>query len=347
MTRRSVFAPGKLLLFGEHSAVYGYPALGTALDRGLNLTLAENLGEHSGERAESAIPWTMEVLNEGESSAAPALDGERFGRHLHATLERYRREGAHLPPGRITLRPDLPLGSGFGSSAALCTGLARLSLRDVPGLSPFTVWRLGHELETYFHGTPSGIDTGLSALGGTQAFRFSDAGTLPSATACALPSLYLVAGSIPRERDTRTLVAGVRERLKEHPVETEEFLRTLGEISEAVIRESAIPGADPVRFGEAMNRAQEVLCRLGLSVPLLDGILARGRAAGAVGAKLSGAGGGGAFYLACTTEDTARAVESAIRELQPRGSTLFRVPADTTRHPSGDAIIPGRTARRS
>ncbi len=51
------------------------------------------------------------------------------------------------------------------------------------------------------------------------------------------------------------------------------------------------------RLGELAWQAQERLAELELSTPELDALLEQGRRAGALGGKLSGAGGGGAFYL--------------------------------------------------
>ncbi|TVR72946.1 MAG: mevalonate kinase [Spirochaetaceae bacterium] len=341
MRERSLSAPGKLLLFGEHAAVYGYPAVGIALDRGLSLTFTPRRA--GGPKGETRCRWRMKM--QGHADPTVALDEERFSHHLEEALGRYGRAGAHLPPGDITLYPDLPLGSGFGSSAALCTALARLAWESAP--EPELLWRFAHDLEKYFHGTPSGIDTGLSALGGTQAFHFSVSGALPSASPCVLPAMHLVAGSIPREKDTLTLVAGVRRRLEERTAETESLLRTLGETSSSVIREANRGESSLARFGEAMNVAQEILQRLELSVPLLERILARGRKAGAAGAKLSGAGGGGAFYLACADGATARAVESAIRELLPPGSTLFHLRTGPHKRNQAEGITPGQTSQRN
>ena len=40
----SAFAPGKLILMGEHAVVYGHPALAMAVDRGLTVNLVEREG---------------------------------------------------------------------------------------------------------------------------------------------------------------------------------------------------------------------------------------------------------------------------------------------------------------
>lgn len=304
----TAFARGKLLLFGEHAAVYGYPAVGTSLPRGLTVSYTAGTGRE----------WSL-ILN--DETAETTFDPAPFLDHLETTLARYLDNPGELPPGILTVHPDLPLSSGFGSSAALCTALVTLLARNPVSGDPAAVWAVAHELERFFHGTPSGIDTGLSALGGIRAFHFEKEGVLPRAVPCALPPMKLVVGSVPRETDTRTLVAGVRERLESNRKETGAHLQALGEISRGVISRASSGGID--QFARAMDEAQEHLRSLGLSTDLLETIMTRGKDAGAMGAKLSGAGGGGAFYLACPDDDTVCSVISALRGVLPRGSTLF------------------------
>ncbi len=350
VTVRRACAPGKLLLFGEHAAVYGYPALGLALKPSLTVEY-EQVRQNR---------WSIAFGGADSGAAAPFFDEELFFRHLERTLGEFFEssrapEEKALPPGLLRVETELPLSSGFGSSAALCTALARLILdqqsptepsdrHSVPGCSagrtrpdPYRVWLLAHRLERFFHGTPSGIDTGISALGGAQAFFFdrdrelprtgrprSDSlqSSLPRARPYALPPLHLVVGSVPRETDTKALVAGVRRRHAEFPEETEHLLQSLGEIALSVIEGPAPTASD---LGTAAGRAQEQLCRLGVSSPLLDRVLHTGIENGAIGGKLSGAGGGGAFFLVCDSADVSSTVEDAVRKLLPPEGTIFKL----------------------
>ena len=66
-------------------------------------------------------------------------------------------------------------------------------------------------------------------------------------------------------------------------------------------------------LGGLAERAHRELERLGLSTPELEDLLEAGARAGAVGGKLSGAGGGGAFYLVARTSEAAHQVSRAVR----------------------------------
>ena len=62
-----------------------------------------------------------------------------------------------------------------------------------------------------------------------------------------------------------------------------------------------------------MNICQGLLNAIGVSTPELEGMIGIARAAGAIGAKLTGAGGGGSIVALCpgAVEDVTSALESA------------------------------------
>ncbi|MFW6337409.1 MAG: mevalonate kinase [Alkalispirochaetaceae bacterium] len=358
-------APGKLLLFGEHAAVYGYPALGMALPVRLTLRIDfEELPEaphvaHSGAAdvrdSREAIEerWELpHILDEHPHILSDFfLTVERTAAELLPTLEieRYR--------GVVTLSSQIPIASGFGSSAAVCACVSRILLAaessgDISnretgelqrdelsgnhGLTrhpshfmpdaphPHRLWTLANRLERFFHGTPSGIDTGLAVLGGTQAFYFPEdraENGLPKAYPRAAFPGWLVAGSVPRSRGTKALVASVREQVERDPTAMGR-LRELGEIAleAAELLEEREPGRVIGETALRAERAQAILGSFGLSVAPVERALERGKAAGAPGGKMSGAGGGGAFYLVCRDQNEARRVFEAVAEiLGPEG----------------------------
>lgn len=304
--RLTARASGKLLLFGEHAAVYGYPAVGISLDRTLTVEVTPN---HA---------WRFCF---GE--AAPCEDfGDQlqdFFPHLEAIAEAAglaARAGSIR--GMISVVSDLPIAAGFGSSAALCAALSQLLLP--PNASTDDLWRIAHRLEAFFHGTASGIDTGLAVLSGTRVFRFDAEQEIPTASALRLPPMAIVYGAIPRETSTRELVSTVRRRMERTPTETKSVLVRLGEIADRV----ATGRIDSARsFATQATEAHGLLAKLGVSTGQLDRIIARGIDAGALGGKLSGAGGGGAFYLVCDRTETARAVIDA---LTPQVQTVATAP---------------------
>jgi mevalonate kinase len=350
-------APGKLLLFGEHAAVYGYPALGMALPVRLTLRIDfEELPEAPHVAHTSAADvrdtresiedrWELPLILDDQPHLLSDffLTVERTAAELLPTLEieRYR--------GVVSLSSAIPIAGGFGSSAAVCACVSRILLAaessgdisnrvDPTGTEeqlagshrltthpshfmptathPQRLWTLANRLERFFHGTPSGIDTGLAVLGGTQAFYFPEERgpeDLPRAYPRAAFPGWLVAGSVPRTGSTKALVLAVREQVESAPRWMDK-LRRLGEIAleaaelleereaHRIIRETA----------ERAEEAQELLRGFGLSHPTVEAALAAGKAAGALGGKISGAGGGGAFYLVCRNSEEAEQVSGAV-----------------------------------
>ncbi len=348
-------ASGKLLLFGEHAAVYGYPAVGTALP--LYTTVTVRLP--AGSTATTVFPGTenqqdwkqLEIdcttIDEEDRPAVEAVlkrlfrtlsdeemsSGNRAARKLlqpREPAERQgtrRRQGDGPAGGTLSISSSVPRGMGLGSSAALCAALAAAALPEAPSLRR---WRVANELEREFHGTPSGVDTGLATLGGAHAFQFGQ-GDLPRQTPIILPEGALLAGAVRREGSTRTLIAGLKARIEAAELEPQGALAGLGTLSAAVAETLTAGTGRPTRaatiaeLGGYADRAHEMLAGWGLSTVLLDRVLECGRVNGATGGKLSGAGGGGAFFLLFPNLPAAKgacaAIRALLREASP-GATL-------------------------
>lgn len=258
---------GKLLLFGEHAAVYGHPAVGIRLDGYLEVAIHPR--ETPGWQVPAVPPRDAGLIRDALISLPGAPQG-----------------------GRLELAGTLPTSVGFGSSAAFCTALLQAHQPDRVWTRR-ELWQEAHELERIFHGTPSGIDTGLSVHPGASIIRPDPPG-LPSRDPLRLPDSVLLVGAVPRTSSTADLVAGIR-RMREHDeASVDRTLHRLGVLAETVGDPRHCESAE--QMGRAANEAHGLLASMGLSTPELELLLDELREAGALGAKLSGAGGGGAFY---------------------------------------------------
>ncbi len=292
----------KLLLFGEHAAVYGYPAVGLSLDTALRVRLQP--GDEDS--------WKIEgVQKEDRGKILEVLE----------LLERLSAEdtGASHGGGTLLLESEIPRGLGFGSSASLCVALAAAIGSWRGGVEQRSIWEWAHRGEKFFHGTPSGIDTGLALLGGMYSFR-PDPPQLPDAERLAGTPLHLVVGAVPRRRSAAALIGALREKMIAGDVDTKRILQHLGTLATKAgeilkgrhrHREDGSAARD---LGALAREAQAHLGRLGLSTPELDRLLEDGTKREALGGKLSGAGGGGAFFLIYPDAESARSAASALRQ---------------------------------
>ena len=153
-------APGKVILFGEHAVVHGRPAIAVALSHGLGVVV----------RASSATPKLhipRYLVVEAQSDRGSGSDA--VTRAFHRALDLVGpKDGTGVD---VTIDGELPLGVGLGSSAAFSVSLIR-GLADYSrlSLSDETLRGYAHELESIFHGNPSGLDH--SVIIQNEALRF-------------------------------------------------------------------------------------------------------------------------------------------------------------------------------
>ena len=281
-------AAGKVILLGEHAVVYGRPALAAGLAMDLEAEVTAGAGRL---RLESDRP----------ELAADA-------RLARLVAEAAALVGAPADGLVVRVRSELPAGAGLGSSAALSVAVLRaLAAATGCALGGDEELALGHRLEAIFHGHPSGIDPAAAALGGCFRFvRGEPPAVTPLRPARPLPLVIALGG---RARSTGAAVGALRARWED---ERERYERLFDEIA-AVVDEGAraIEAGDLPALGRAFDRNQELLAALGVSTPEIELVVDLARRAGALGAKLTGGGAGGAVI---TLAPEAERVAAGLRE---------------------------------
>jgi mevalonate kinase len=258
------FGHGKLILLGEHAVVFGKPALAAGIPRGVRAV---------------ATPGSGRIQVPAWSIDARAGDGSPVGTAAAKLLE-------CLGATNLDFEVDatIPSRAGLGSSAAMAVALARAAR---PEASEGDLLAAVAASESVFHGTPSGIDAAAALHGGIGSFR-RDEGWRP---APIQRPIKICVGLSGKPRDTRAQVEAVG-RLCARTPPARKIVDVLGELSEAGI--AAVKDGDIDTLGRLFDMAHGLLSALRVSSPELDALVHAARAAGSIGAKLTGAGGGGA-----------------------------------------------------
>jgi mevalonate kinase len=291
---RSGRAGGKVILLGEHAVVYGVPALAVGLERGV---VARVLAADAPGHELHVAGWGVVVRPH---------DGTDLGNAFKALLEASG-PGIVARPRVVHAHVELPPGGGVGCSAAIGVAVARAldpsaSLESV--MARATAW------ERIFHGNPSGIDVGAAAVGGCLRFVRGE-GVRPLVTA---RTLHLAVGATGRASSTKVMVERVAALRSASPARVGAVFDRVGELVGAAV--VALAAGDLEGLGAAMNENHALLAELQVSTPELDELVALARGAGAHGAKLTGAGGGGCAVALASSE--AHALEM-VREWRRAG----------------------------
>jgi len=260
---------GKVILLGEHAVVHGAPALAASIGRGARARARPSEGEPALRVTDASGPWVVE----------PGSELDRAFQVLHEIV------GVSADAQCVV---EIPARAGLGSSACLGVALARalLTLRGVP-VDDTTVVEAATAWERVFHGNPSGIDVAVAVHGGCIRFSRSR-GVKPMPLSEAIP---LCVGDTGLRSSTREMVDRVAAELAARGDAGRGVLAAIGACVERAAE--ALPRAAWDEVAGAMRDNHGHLRDLGLSNPTTETLCSVATSAGALAAKITGAGGGG------------------------------------------------------
>lgn len=289
-------ASGKVILLGEHAVVYDRHALALPLESAVSATVVET--ESS---VKLSIPdWDFEEdvsVRKPAKGAASAV--ALIMRHL----------GIGDRGFYIRIRSRIPPAMGLGSSAALAVAIIRAFDKSLGlDMDNGAIDRLAFECEKLAHGTPSGIDNNIATYGQPVLYSRTSATRTKPITLTESPPVVVASSGI--HGVTKDQVAGVRSRYEKNRKLYETIFDEIDEISMAGAH--ALKSNDYETLGSMMNVCHGYLNALQVSIPELEKMVEIARRHGAIGAKLTGAGGGGSIVALCPDResDVARALHA-------------------------------------
>ena len=272
--------PGKVILLGEHSVVYGRHAIAVPVPLNIRVKI-----EDADDGVLLMIPsWGVEYYLDKKPE-----ERQSFEKPAALILEKMNLSNVGM---KIEVFSDVPRGMGLGGSAVLAVSIIKaLNHHYKMGLSEQEINEMAYESEKIAHGNPSGIDNTIATYGYPLIYRKGEK-TLKERLQIKEP-LDLILAFSKSEGLTAKTVAHVRTQWKSN----QEMYEGVFDDIDAIVLNGiqAIQENDLKQLGELMNFNQGLLNTLQVSTPELERMIYIARDAGAFGAKLTGGGGGGAM----------------------------------------------------
>lgn len=285
--RFTASAPGKLLLLGDHAVVYGHPCLVTAVDIRYRVTVEIIPGD----LVEIITP---ELRARGAARRLPAADTGvaplRETAFVEAAVaQMFRQYNAYT--GLRIQTGGQPLSYGLGSSSAVtAAAVGALNALFALNLPLEEQFRLAYAAVLDVQGKGSGFDVAAAVFGGTLYYVRGG----ERLEALPVHDLPFVIGYSGAKVGTVNLVTMVEALYQRQPAIVGGMFDLLHQIVDA--GKAALLAGDWQAFGDLANLNHGILDSLGVNTLSLSRLIEAARAAGAYGAKLSGAGGGDCMF---------------------------------------------------
>jgi mevalonate kinase len=287
MLSTSASAPAKIILFGEHFVVYNQPVILASINKRLKIECKKEVGSNK------AI--NLETNNFGKKiyplSIIESSNQDIVNEFFYPIIYILRKMVYHnTEPYGITIKiiSEIPYGVGLGSSAALCVaGVAAISGLDKRLKNKDEILDIAIEAERILHKKSSGADCIVSTYGGLLYYhKDSNVKTLRISN-----ELSFIIINTGLKHSTGDLVSLVNRFRKNNLREFNDISNKYSRICYRAIK--ALEKGNLLNIGKLMNENQILLERIGVSTPEVNKIINLSIKYGAIGSKLTGAGGGG------------------------------------------------------
>lgn len=269
-------SPGKIILLGEHGVLYGKPSLSMAIS--LKVAVSIEIGEKY------------------------VLNSRPLNEKKHAYISNAIKKIWKGKPLAITTFSQIPSASGLGSSAAITTAIVAGLLAMNKEFSKENVAKISFDIEYEVQGVASPIDTSTCSYGNAimvwkekkngYIWNISKGNVNWFIYPFEMPEIDIVIGVSGIKSKTPEIVKKVGKFIKYSSFAKELINEMGGLVLDGI---EALKKKDFVRFGEIMNENHKILRNIGASSKEIEKLISTAKKAGAYGAKITGAGGGGSI----------------------------------------------------
>ncbi len=286
MIRRvTASAPSQAFLFGEHAVLYGSPALALSIDKRAYST-AESMSQ-----GEIIIRSELgEYRRRGERILVFNEDLAKLSDGLMILLDKY-----DVKSGvRLDIRSNVPIGSGMASSASVSAAISKSVDRLFElGMDDRELLEAVYIFEKIIHGRASKTGPACAVFGGVIWIEW--AGDEMKAVSLGYKEIPLAIACTGKPSPTKVMIDSVSSLRRSIPSVHDSLIRSISEV--VIMGRSALEEGNLKVLGSLMNINQGLLYSLGVSSWEIERVVWEARRGGALGAKLSGAGGGGCVVI--------------------------------------------------
>lgn len=286
-------APGKLMLLGDHAVIYDHPCIVTAVD--LRYFVSVEVKNNDEITIEVPIDETENRFSVSVEKIGTSITKEiSFVEAAISTV--YKKYGIKKGLSVTTNGPKISYGLGSSSAVTVATVSALSQVFNL-NLTSTEIFELSYQAVLDVQGKGSGFDVAAAVFGGTIYY----AGRGKHIEQLQHENLPLIICYSGEKIGTVNLVKQVYELKQRRP----DIIDSVFEIMHKLVDQAreALLSSDWGTFGELINIHQGLLDALGVNAPKLSELVFSARKGGALGAKLSGAGGGDCIFALYSDKD--------------------------------------------
>ena len=276
-------ASGKYILLGEHGVVYKQYAIACPIESAVDVIISKRskkslfvLSGYRNIRVSKGSEF-FEYFKSMVKIICNSLNVDEFD-------------------AQFEIHSRIPLAMGLGASASFSVALCKAIINTLQlSKSIEEINQIAFECEKVNHITPSGIDNTVATY--NSAILFKEGKSIETLSNDISGSLPIVIGLSKSSSKTADMVRTVNNLYKQNKSIYQNIFNQMGDISKKGFH--ALKKKNYDELGYLMNISQGLLNSIGVSNLDLESMIEISRSSGALGAKITGSGGGGSIIALC------------------------------------------------